>query len=147
MRIGELARLTGVSTRLLRYYEEQGLLRPARTTAGYREYDEQDTVRVRQIRSLLVAGLSTRVIAELLPCATGPVPVLEACPNLLATLRGELADLDAKIDDLTRSRRALSRYLTTAQEPAHGTTYGTAYEPAIGTTYEPAYEPARERAA
>ncbi len=117
MRIGELARVTGVSARLLRYYEEQGLLRPARTTAGYREYGEQDTVRVWQIRSLLAAGLTTRVIAELLPCATGPVPVLEACPNLLATLRGELADLDARIDDLTCSRRALSRYLATAHDP------------------------------
>ncbi|MFJ3217075.1 MerR family transcriptional regulator [Kitasatospora sp. NPDC086801] len=118
MRIGELARLTGVSTRLLRYYEEQGLLRPARSAAGYREYGEADTVRVRQIRSLLAAGLTTRAIAGLLPCATGPVPVLEACPQLLTTLRGELADLDARIDDLTRSRRVLARYLATAHAPA-----------------------------
>ncbi|MER7579304.1 MerR family transcriptional regulator [Kitasatospora sp. NPDC097691] len=117
MRIGELARLTGVSTRLLRYYEEQGLLQPTRTTAGYREYGEEDTVRVWQIRSLLAAGLTTRVIGELLPCATGPVPVLEACPDLLAMLRGELADLDARIDDLTSSRLALSRYLDTAHDP------------------------------
>ncbi|MET8624165.1 MerR family transcriptional regulator [Kitasatospora sp. NPDC004669] len=118
MRIGELARLTGVSARLLRYYEEQGLLQPARTAAGYREYGEEDTVRVWQIRSLLAAGLPTRVIAELLPCATGPVPVLEACPDLVATLRGELADLDARIDDLARSRRALSRYLAAAHRPS-----------------------------
>ncbi|MFJ9604871.1 MerR family transcriptional regulator [Kitasatospora sp. NPDC101176] len=117
MRIGELARLTGVSTRLLRYYEEQGLLRPARTAAGYREYGEEDTVRVWQIRSLLGAGLTTRVIAELLPCASGPVPVLEACPDLLATLRGELSDLDTRIEELSRSRRALSRYLATAHAP------------------------------
>ncbi|MFJ4190195.1 MerR family transcriptional regulator [Kitasatospora sp. NPDC089509] len=117
MRIGELARLTGVSARLLRYYEEQGLLQPARTPAGYREYQEEDTVRVWQIRSLLAAGLPTRIIVELLPCATGPVPVLEACPNLLATLRGELADLDARIEDLTRSRRVLSHYLATARAP------------------------------
>ncbi|MBO1417573.1 MerR family transcriptional regulator [Streptomyces sp. FH025] len=118
MRIGELARVTGVSTRLLRYYEEQGLLRPDRTTAGYREYAEEDTVRVWQIRSLLAAGLSTRVIAGILPCATGPVPALEACPSLVATLRGELAELDARIDDLTRSRRALSHYLATARTPS-----------------------------
>ncbi|MFD0279376.1 MerR family transcriptional regulator [Kitasatospora sp. NPDC127111] len=115
MRIGELARLTGVSTRLLRYYEEQGLLRPERSAAGYREYGEDAQVRVRQIRGLLAAGLSTRVIAELLPCASGPLPALEACPDLLATLRGELAELDTRIDELTRSRRALARYLDTAE--------------------------------
>ncbi|MGW2250375.1 MerR family transcriptional regulator [Kitasatospora sp. NPDC001660] len=120
MRIGEVSRLTGVSTRLLRYYEEQGLLEPARSAGGYREYAEADTVRVRQIRSLLAAGLSTRVIAELLPCATGPIPALEACPNLLATLRGELADMDSRIDELTRSRQALARYLATTHAAASG---------------------------
>ncbi|MFE2111155.1 MerR family transcriptional regulator [Kitasatospora sp. NPDC059463] len=114
MRIGELARLTGVSTRLLRYYEEQGLLEPTRSAGGYREYDQGDTVRVRQIRSLLAAGLSTRVIAQILPCATGPIPALEACPDLLGTLRGELAELDARIDELSRSRRALAGYLDAA---------------------------------
>lgn len=40
MRIGELARRTGVSVRALRYYEEQGLLVPARAANGYREYTE-----------------------------------------------------------------------------------------------------------
>ncbi|MFB7615077.1 MerR family transcriptional regulator [Kitasatospora sp. NPDC056181] len=119
MRIGELARLTGVSTRLLRYYEEQGLLRPERSAAGYREYGEDALVRVRQIRGLLAAGLSTRVIAEILPCATGPLPALEACPDLLGTLRGELADLDARIGELTRSRQALARYLDTAVPTTH----------------------------
>ncbi|MGV9264687.1 MerR family transcriptional regulator [Kitasatospora sp. NPDC003701] len=115
MRIGELARLTGVSTRLLRYYEEQGLLAPDRSAAGYREYGEDAQIRVRQIRSLLAAGLATRVIAEILPCASGPVPALEACPDLLATLRGELADLDARIAELTRSRQALAGYLDTTR--------------------------------
>ncbi|MFE4395838.1 MULTISPECIES: MerR family transcriptional regulator [Streptomycetaceae] len=137
MRIGELARLTGMSTRLLRYYEEQGLLRPDRTAAGYREYGEEDTVRVWQIRSLLSAGLSTRVIAELLPCATGPVPVLEACPELLAILRGELADLDSRIEDLSRSRRALSHYLATARDsgPDHGRQHGPGHRHDDGHDY------------
>ncbi len=38
MKIGELSRRTGVPTRMLRYYEEQGLLRPERADNGYRSY-------------------------------------------------------------------------------------------------------------
>ncbi|MFI6844018.1 MerR family transcriptional regulator [Kitasatospora sp. NPDC050467] len=133
MRIGELAGLTGVSTRLLRYYEEQGLILPERSAAGYREYGDDALVRVRQVRGLLAAGLSTRVVAEILPCASGPLPALEACPDLLATLRGELAELDARIDDLARSRQALARYLDTA-EP----TIRVSPEQAARPTAEPA---------
>ncbi|MGK4584302.1 MerR family transcriptional regulator [Kitasatospora sp. HPMI-4] len=115
MRIGELSRLTGVSTRLLRYYEQQGLLQAERTSGGYREYGADAQVRVRQIRGLLTAGLPTRVIAEILPCATGPLPALEACPSLLATLHAELADLDGRIETLLQSRAALADYLATAR--------------------------------
>jgi MerR-like DNA binding protein len=42
MRIGEMVRRTGVNERLLRYYEEQGLLQPARLPQGYRAYRETD---------------------------------------------------------------------------------------------------------
>ena len=56
MRIGELAERTGVSTRLLRYYGEQGLLAASRDGNGYRCYDEDAVVRVRQIRRLLARG-------------------------------------------------------------------------------------------
>ena len=59
MRIGELARRVGVAPRLLRYYEEQGLLRPRRTSSGYREYGEADVDVVHHVRTLLAAGLST----------------------------------------------------------------------------------------
>lgn len=52
MKIGELARRTGVSERMLRFYEEQGLLSPVRTAAGYRLYAEEDVARVAKIRLL-----------------------------------------------------------------------------------------------
>lgn len=51
MRIGALERATGVNRRLLRYYEEQGLLRPTRLANGYREYSESDVTSVRHIRA------------------------------------------------------------------------------------------------
>ena len=54
----------GAAPRLLRYYEEQGLLRPHRASSGYREYAEEDVDVVRHVRTLLAAGLSTTTIGE-----------------------------------------------------------------------------------
>jgi MerR family copper efflux transcriptional regulator len=42
MRVGDAARRLGTSARMLRYAERLGLVAPARTAAGYRDYDEQD---------------------------------------------------------------------------------------------------------
>lgn len=111
MRIGELSALTGVSQRLLRYYEEQGLLVPRRDTNGYRVYDDDAVVTVRQIRALLAAGLSTCVIREVLPCVRGEKPELEMCPSLVRTLREQLDALDERIDDLRQTRGALAAYV------------------------------------
>jgi DNA-binding transcriptional MerR regulator len=68
VRIGELAGRTGVDPRLLRYYERQGLLHPAREANGYRDFDEADVAAVFWIRRLLGAGLSTATIAEFQAC-------------------------------------------------------------------------------
>ncbi|WP_329812662.1 MerR family transcriptional regulator, partial [Streptomyces sp. GSL17-113] len=76
MLIGELSRRTGVNAHQLRYYEAQGLLEADRGANGYREYDENAVLRVKQIRHLLGAGLSSEDIAYLLPCASGEVPEL-----------------------------------------------------------------------
>ncbi|WP_235031093.1 MerR family transcriptional regulator [Nonomuraea solani] len=58
----------------LRYYEAQGLLEADRGANGYREYNENAVLRVKQIRHLLGAGLSSEDIAYLLPCAVGEAP-------------------------------------------------------------------------
>ncbi|MFJ6456207.1 MerR family DNA-binding transcriptional regulator [Paenarthrobacter sp. NPDC091669] len=49
MRIGELATKTSVSVRSLRYYEQQGLLKPQRTASGHRDYATEDERIVLQI--------------------------------------------------------------------------------------------------
>ncbi|WP_411079071.1 MerR family transcriptional regulator [Streptomyces sp. cmx-18-6] len=108
MRMGEFSRRTGVSQRLLRYYEEQGLLSPARLPSGYREYEEADVVTVRGIRMLLAAGLNTATIAELLPCMPDKGRVLEpACSAVLPDLNRERARIDEAAAALLAARDRL----------------------------------------
>ncbi|WP_435112054.1 MerR family transcriptional regulator [Nocardiopsis synnemataformans] len=108
IRIGELARRTGVSQRLLRYYEERGLLLPERRPSGYREYDDADVGRVRRIRTLLAAGLSTTAIATVLPCTVVTAGGLAAaCPALLKDLRREHTRISRTIAELNDARTTL----------------------------------------
>lgn len=67
MRIGEVARRSGVSARMLRHYETLGLVHPSyRTAAGYREYAADDIVRVFHIESLRALGLSLKEVGQAL---------------------------------------------------------------------------------
>ncbi|MDX3851122.1 MerR family transcriptional regulator [Streptomyces sp. AK02-01A] len=111
MLIGELSRRTKVSARLLRYYEAQGLLDARRAANGYRYYDEDAVVTVRQVRALLDAGLSTEVIRVVLPCTRGEQPGFDWCADLRAVMDRELAAMDERIDGLRRSRSTLATYL------------------------------------
>lgn len=120
MRIGELAERTGVTTRLLRYYEEQGLITPARAANGYRDYDEVLVGRVVQIRGLLDAGIPTRIIAQILPCLDDPcsIHVSDASPELVATLEEQHAAMEDRISCLTRNRDAIDTYLEAVRADA-----------------------------
>lgn len=118
MRIGELSAQTEVSRRLLRYYEEQGLISAARTVNGYRDYSPDALTVVRQIRALLDAGLSTAVIRDILPCAYGPAPELEPHPETLAVLRRELRQVEARIECLAQTKDLLTCYLRSTEERA-----------------------------
>ncbi|MEU4516134.1 MerR family transcriptional regulator [Nonomuraea wenchangensis] len=116
MRIGELVRRTGVSERLLRYYEEQGLLAPERRPSGYREYTETHVETVRRIRCLLSAGLSTATIATVLPCLEPEGEVLApTCRDVVGRLRGERERIDRAMADLSESRDALDRVIAAAR--------------------------------
>lgn len=115
MLIGELSRRASVNTHQLRYYEAQGLLEAERGANGYREYDETAVLRVKQIRHLLGAGLSSEDIAYLLPCAEGETPTLPGCPELLSAMRSRLQRLDDQLDRLAQSRDALAVYIDAAE--------------------------------
>ncbi|MGA4840446.1 MerR family transcriptional regulator [Streptomyces sp. G45] len=113
MRIGELSERTGTSRRLLRYYEEQGLIVADRAPNGYRDYDEFYVDRVLQIRGLLDAGLPTRLIKQILPCLNKPrvIHFPDATPEMLATLERELDSMNRRVECLTRNRDAIAEYL------------------------------------
>ncbi|MBP2582005.1 DNA-binding transcriptional MerR regulator [Streptomyces sp. PvR006] len=115
-----MSRRTGVHTHQLRYYEAQGLLEAGRGSNGYREYDESAVLRVRQIRHLLGAGLSSEDIAYLLPCAVGEVPELVGCPELLAAMRSRMGRIEDQMERLARSREALAVYIDAAERTGAG---------------------------
>ncbi|WP_410603793.1 HEAT repeat domain-containing protein [Amycolatopsis sp. lyj-90] len=67
MLIGEVARRSGVSSRMLRHYDTLGLVRPTgRTYGGYREYSDEDIRRIFHVESLRSLGLSLRQIGRAL---------------------------------------------------------------------------------
>ncbi|MFE5563867.1 MerR family transcriptional regulator [Amycolatopsis japonica] len=106
MRIGELSQRTGVSPRSLRYYEDQGLLTSSRSGAGQRHYSDAAVRRVALIRQLFDAGMSSRVIATVLPCVDAPDDLDVAEETFTAMMR-ERDRLDAEIAHLIDTRDAL----------------------------------------
>ncbi|MEU4419063.1 MerR family transcriptional regulator [Actinoplanes sp. NPDC024001] len=118
MRIGELATRSGVSVRALRYYEEQGLLEANRSGSGQRHYRESAADRVQLIQMLYAAGLTSRTIADLLPCVDAQV----STPESRARLTAERNRIDEQIAALTRTRDRLDAVIALTEDPA-GCTY------------------------
>jgi DNA-binding transcriptional MerR regulator len=116
MRIKELADRVGVSTRLLRYYEEQGLLSPRREENGYRVYDEAMVAQVEQIRGLLGAGLTTEIIREVLPCLAEAACSKYDDPDFVQRIAVERDRLQERVALLSQNLRALDSYLNAVAE-------------------------------
>lgn len=113
MKIGELAQKTGVPARMLRYYEEQGLIAPRRLQNGYREYEDYLVHRVRKIRGLLDSGIPTRIIGDMLPCLnnTEATVVADPDPELREMLVEQRDKMTERISFLEQNRDALTRYI------------------------------------
>lgn len=111
MKIGELSRRLGISERMLRYYEQEGLLKPARTESGYRDYDENAVLVAKRIGMLSAAGLKLESIRTLLPCILDDQPIFDPCLEVRAALHKEVENLDRKLRDLKESRKIISGYL------------------------------------
>lgn len=118
MRIGELSTRTGVPRRMLRYYEQQGLIRPTRETNGYREYGEYVVERVGKIRGLIDSGVPSRIVLEILPCLDDDraIVVRNIEPGLRKMLVEECDRMTQKIAFLTANRDALTRYIASVDD-------------------------------
>jgi DNA-binding transcriptional MerR regulator len=115
MQIGELSARTGATVRMLRYYEEHGLLQPRRTESGYRIYAETDVLRVRYIRCMLASALPTKVVAQALRFLLDQRPAIPELPEdrarLAEVLQAELDALTERIAILNRSREQLAAFV------------------------------------
>jgi DNA-binding transcriptional MerR regulator len=110
MHSSELARLAGVSTDTLRYYERLRLLPAApRSTAGYRLFPPQALHRVRLIRGALAIGFSIRELTVIFAERDrGGAP----CQRVLALAHEKLATVEASLRDLQIWRRELKTTLS-----------------------------------
>ncbi|HWM03608.1 MAG TPA: MerR family transcriptional regulator [Actinophytocola sp.] len=114
MRIGELARRAGTTTRALRFYEAQGLLPAGRAANGYREYGEDDLRLVTEIRTLQNVGLTLDDTRPFVECLRAGHPAGDACDESIEVYRRRLAEVDACLGRLAAVRVELHDKLTRA---------------------------------
>jgi DNA-binding transcriptional MerR regulator len=98
LRIGELAKRTGVSPELLRAWEQRyGLLQPTRTPGGFRLYSAADEARIRRMQSLVSGGLAAAQAARLILSGEAAPHTVSASTTILDE---EAANLTASLDRL-----------------------------------------------
>lgn len=100
MKVGQLAKRTGLTVRTLHHYDEIGLLSPARTSSGYRRYDESDVARLNRIVALRQLGIPLEEIGRCLDDAAYALPKV---------LRLRAVRLRSEIEEQRRLCRRLER--------------------------------------
>ena len=107
MLLSEAASASGVNVETIRYYERRGLLpRPPRTRSGYRQFSPEAVRRVRFIKRAQELGFSLREIKDLLALRLDPDT---DCADVRRRAVAKSADIDRKIRDLRRMKKALDR--------------------------------------
>ena len=107
MNISQAAKLTGLSAKQIRDYEELGLLKAnSRTLAGYRHYEENDLARLRFIRHSRDVGFSLQQIAQLLQLQDNPNrnsrEVKQLTAKHIETLNAQIHALQKMVAELQR---------------------------------------------
>jgi MerR family copper efflux transcriptional regulator len=120
MNIGQAAAAAGVSPKLIRYYEQIGLVRPAgRTTANYRDFDERNIHELRFIRVARSLSFSVPEIAELLSLWRDPARDAEAVRALADTRVRQLEERAVGMAQMAEALRDLAAACALGQRPEH----------------------------
>lgn len=105
MNIGEAARQSGVTAKMIRHYEQLGLIAPrARSEAGYRLYGDADVHELRFIRRARVLGFSLEQIRVLLSLWQDRS---RASGDVKRMVQAHISDIDTRIRELTEMRDTL----------------------------------------
>ncbi len=121
MRIGEVARDSGLSPTTIRYYEDIGLVpEPARAANGYRDYEPSAVERLRFISDAQDSGLTLSEIASILELRAQGNPT---CHHTIELLERHLEDVERRIESLVASRDLYARLIARAKtlDPAECT--------------------------
>lgn len=108
MKISELAQRTGVTAHALRHYENVGLLRPARTAAGYRDYPESARREVIFIAMSRDLGFSLKDIGERLPAYRAGRLSFD---DVIASMHERMAQIDQQIAQLKAQRHKAAEHI------------------------------------
>ena len=105
--IGEAARQSGVSAKMVRHYESLGLLPTVhRTDAGYRQYGDKEVHTLRFIRRARLLGFSMAEIAELLKLWQNQQ---RASADVKRIAQAHVADLERRIAEMQAMRQTLQQ--------------------------------------
>jgi MerR family Zn(II)-responsive transcriptional regulator of zntA len=114
---GDLARATGSTVRTIRFYEEEGLLKPAVVSdGGHRRYTEDDLERLRLISDLRELGLSLCEIKSILDLRAGCHNAAEFAVRFQQVLAGHLEQAQKRLDRLKRVKREINDALEALQD-------------------------------
>jgi DNA-binding transcriptional MerR regulator len=107
MKIGEIARRSGVGVETIRYYEREALLvEPKRLPSGYRQYDESTVERLEYIRRAKELGFTLGEVRDLLELSFA-APA--GCDHIQQRAERKLADIEERIRTLQQMKRSLGK--------------------------------------
>lgn len=114
LRIGEVARRTGLTVKTIRFYCDQGVLQPSgRSGGGYRLFSTESLDELALIRALRAMDVSIADVARILEVRRGGAC---NCATLKQRITDELASIDARIDQLAATKNELSRLMANWQD-------------------------------